>query len=199
MIQTIRVVSREENYDLLGKQIGSAAKKNGISKIRTARVYRIEGVDRARAKILAEKLFCEKILQDYKINSPILKGKYQTVEVSYKPGVMNTEAASIIKASHDLGIKIVAADSSTEYDFFGKVSKEKSVEIIDKLKLYNKLIEHVVEKSPKTLLITGKVGKVEIIPIRKMNDEELMILSKDKLFLNLEEMKVIQNYFIKIG
>ena len=31
-----------------------------------------------------------------------------------------------------------------------------------------------------------------------MDDEKLLNLSKDKLFLNLEEMKLIQNYFAKI-
>ena len=38
-----------------------------------------------------------------------------------------------------------------------------------------------------------------MIPIRKMNNTELLDLSRDKLFLNLEEMKVVQEYFRRIG
>lgn len=111
---------------------------------------------------------------------------------------MNPEVASIMKATKDLGINLTAADSSTEYEFYGRLSKEKMKEIVEKLNLYNKTVEHIVEEEPKTLLIQGKPGKTQIIPIRNMNDEALMDLSKDKLFLNLEEMKVIQNYFKRV-
>ncbi len=47
-------------------------------------------------------------------------------------------------------------------------------------------------------MIKGESGKTLTIPIRKMTDTELENISKDKLYLNLSEMKVIQNYFIKI-
>src|SRR3989344_4900152 len=48
------------------------------------------------------------------------------------------------------------------------------------------------------LLVKGSLGKTQSIPIRKCTDKLLLELSKDKLFLNLEEMKVIQKYFQKI-
>jgi len=147
---------------------------------------------------LAEKLFSEKLNQTFTINSPVLKGKYFSAEIAYKLGVMNPEVASIRKAAKDLGIKILEADSSTEYYFFGKINKKEAIDYIDNLKLYNKLIETIVANPPKTLKISGTVGKTKTIKIRDMNDTELMKLSQDKLFLNLEEMKVIQDYFNKI-
>lgn len=160
MIQTIRV--RTNNEDV-------------------ARVYRLEGISEKQAKILAEKLFCEDINQTYTINNPILSS---AIEIAYKPGVMNPEVASIIKAAKDLKVNLIACDSSREY--------------LNKAPVFNPLIEHIVKKAPKTLLIKGAVGKTKIIPIRQLADDDLMELSQDKLFLNLEEMKAIQKYFQKI-
>lgn len=198
MIQIIRVASRNEKEDLKGIGISAELKSTTIIKVRTNRLYRLEGIGKTQAKILAEKLFCEEINQEYSLDAPLINGKSQKIEIAYKPGVMNPEVASIIKAAKDLGIKLVAADSSTEYHFFGNLSKEKANKIVENLRLLNTTVEHIVTKEPKTLLIAGKVGPTNVIPLRKMNDDKLLSLSKDKLFLNLEEMKVIKNYFQKI-
>ncbi len=148
---------------------------------KTVKVYRLEGVSEKEAKILAEKLLSEKINQKYTINKPIIS---DLIEIAYKPGVMNPEVASIMKAAEDLNIKLLACDSSKEY--------------LDKNVSFNPLTEHIVKEEPKTLLIEGKVGKIQVISLRSMNDEQLLNTSKDKLFLNLEEMKIIQKYFQKI-
>ncbi len=146
------------------------------------KVYRLEGVSVKETQILAEKLLSERINQKYTINQPISSDK--VVEVAYKPGVMNPEVASIMKAASDLGIKLIACDSSMEY-----ISQKVS---------FNSLTEHIVTEEPKTLLIKEKPAKTQVVPIRNLNDEELINLSKDTLFLNLEEMKAIQKYFQKI-
>jgi len=203
MIHTIRVRTTK-GPDLSGdslfheiQQLG----KNGITNISTAKVYRIEGLTEQQTKKLAEIAFYEEINQEYTINQPIFAGREkppQVIEISYKPGVMNPEVGSIIKLAKDLGLPLQAADSSHEYAFYGNASTEHLTDLIKKLNLYNAITEHIVEKEPTTLEIKGSVGPVEIIAIRSMNDDELMVLSKDKLFLNLEEMKVIQQYFKKI-
>ena len=144
----------------------------------TIKVYRLEGISVKEAKVLAEKLLCEEINQKYTINKPIVSAVF---EIAYKPGVMNPEVASIIKASEDLGIKLLACDSSKEY--------------LDKKVSLNFLTEYIVKEEPVTLLIGGKEGKIQIIPIRNMVDGSLMEASKDKLFLSLEEMRAIQKYF----
>ncbi|MBI2334466.1 phosphoribosylformylglycinamidine synthase [Candidatus Daviesbacteria bacterium] len=154
--------------------------KNNDEKDRT-KVYRLEGISEKQAKILAENLLCEEISQNYTINKPIFSN---AIEIAYKPGVMNPEVASIIKAASDLGIKLLACDSSREY--------------LNKAPVFNPLIEDIVKKEPKTLLIKGIAGKTKIIPLRQLTNNELMALSQDKLFLSLEEMKVIQKYFQKI-
>lgn len=199
MIYKIRVITTV-GPDLKGDGLFSDAKKIGIKnleKIAAIKVTRLEGVDEKDAKILAEKLLSELINQSYTINKSIVDKKAEIVEISYKPGVMNPEVASIIKAADDLKIKLKAVDTSWEYAFFG-IDKKQARDLIQKLKIFNSLTEHIVEVEPKTLIIEGKVGDIKIIPMRALSDEELMNLSKDKLFLNLDEMKEIQRYFQKI-
>src|SRR3972149_4997758 len=201
MVYTIKILSKEKQ-DSKGKDLLSEVRRTlrikNIYEIRSAKVYRLEGVNLKHAKQFTNEVLYDPINQEISFNQPIFKDAKATLEVSYKPGVMNPEVASIIKAARDLGIKLVAADSSWEYAFYGNVTKENLNKIIKRL-LVNETIEHVVTKPPKTLIIKGKTADVRVIPMRKLNDQELLDLSKDRLFLNLEEMKIIQNYFKKIG
>ncbi len=193
MIQTVRVLSSFEEEDLKGNSLLKNLKNPKITKVRSVRVYRLEGVDKKSAKYLAEKLLSESINQKYTINEPVFNARSR-IEIAYKPGVMNPEVASLLKSAKDLKIKLKAADSSWEYYFFGPFN----IENINNLGLFNPLIEYLVDSPPKTLLIEGKTGPTNIVKIKESTDEDLMALSKDKLFLNLSEMKVIQNYFNKI-
>lgn len=171
-----------------------------IEKVRTAKVYRFEGIDESSLRVLAEKLLAERVFQAYTINEPIITDAPVVVEVAYKPGVMNPEAASLMKAAQDLGIKgLLAADSSREYGFYGTGITREDIEVVLKRLLVNETIEHVVTEKPSTLRISGQPGRTEIIPLRSMSDAELMELSKDRLFLNLEEMRAIQDYFRALG
>lgn len=183
MIQTIRVVSTERQK-----------KKEFLQKVR---VYRLEGVDEKKAKILAEKLFCESVNQRYTLNAPIIKNKKAQIEIAYLHGVMNPESASILKSAKDLGITLLAVDSSWEYHFSTSL-KGGAVATAKRLRLFNPSIEHVVENAPETLLIQGKVGQTNTVPIRVMTPDELLKISKDALFLNLEEMQVVQRYYQKM-
>ena len=199
-IQEIRVTARDK--DIKGEGVFQEVQRtigvSSLEKVRTARVYRLEGVTEQDARKLAETLFCELIDQEYILNTSIITDTPNVVEVAYKPGVMNPEAASILKAAEDLGVNLVAADSSTEYGFYGSVNHEEVRGIVDRL-LVNKTVERVVYERPKTLIITGESGRVEIIPIRTASFEELMNLSRDKLFLNIEEMKIVQEYYDRLG
>lgn len=200
MIQVIRVrtvLGPDLKGEAVFHDIRNMAKNTKVEKVEATRVYRLEGINEKQAKIASEKLLCENINQSYSINTKT-KNPDNVIEIAYKLGVMNPEAASIVKAANDLGIKLVAADSSWEYKLFGRIDRKTAKNIVAKLRLYNPLIEHIVEEKPKTLAISGSVGKTQIIPIRNMSETQLMELSADKLFLNLDEMKVIQNYFIKI-
>lgn len=199
-IHEIRVGYTEK--DIKGQEVAHEAQRTigvpGLEKVRTARVYRLEGVTEEGAKKLAETLLAEPIDQVYTLNQPLITDALQVVEVAYKPGVMNPEAASIMKASRDLGVNLEAADSSTEYGFYGSISQEEINGVVDGL-LVNKTVEKVVTEKTETLIIAGEPGPVNIVTIRTASTEELMVLSKDKLFLDEQEMRTIQSYFSELG
>ncbi len=202
MIQKVRVITKI-GPDLKGEGIlqdvqNTLGLKN-ITKVQAIKVYRLEGINVNQAKILAQRLLSESINQNYTINSPIASGQAKVVEIAYKGGVMNPEIASIKKATEDLGIKVLAVDTSYEYAFYGKLDKEELIKIVNKLNLYNKTVEQIIERDPQTLLITGVVGETKMVPVRSMNDNKLLEISKDKLFLDLDEMRAIKDYFIKIN
>ncbi len=200
MIQKIRVITKI-GPDLKGEAMIKDAIGLGyenLTKITAIKVYRLEGAGIKEAKVLSDKLFSESINQSYSINSPAVASQAKVIEIAYKSGVMNPEVASIAKVASDLKIKLQACDSSFEYAFFGKITREEAIEIIEKLKLYNKLTEEIVVKEPQTLITKGKISPSVTIPIRIMNSAQLLELSEDKLFLNQEEMRTIQNYFKSI-
>ena len=115
MIQKIRVITKI-GPDLKGEGILSDIHKmlglKSVEKVIAIKVYRLEGVSVAQAKTLAEKLLCEEINQSYTINKPFTGPGSITIEIVYKGGVMNPEVGSIMKAATDLGVKLLAADSS---------------------------------------------------------------------------------------
>ena len=200
MIFEVRVTSKNQK-DPKGESLLAEIKKTlgiySIKKIQTAKVYRLENIKKEEIKKFAESALYEKIDQIVSYDKSIFPKSAKVIEVAYKPGVMNPEVASVFKVANDLKIKIEACDTSWEYAFFGTVTNSQINQIVKRL-LVNDTVETLINKIPKTLKISGVAQKVKIIPIRKLKDKELMDLSKDKLFLNLEEMKVIQNYFTKI-
>lgn len=199
-IHEIRV--GQKGRDIRGQGVLHEAKRmlglEGLKDVRTTRVYRLEGASEEEATRLTEVLFNEPINQNSTVNGPLITDTQHVVEVAYKPGVMNPEAASILKVAKDLGVNLQAADSSTEYGFYGDVTPDQVQQIVDKL-LVNKTVERVIDKKPETLIISGEAGKVNIVPIITASKEQLMELSRDKLFLDGTEMAVIQAHFILLG
>ena len=188
--------------DTKGQEVASGAQRtiglSGLEKVRTAKVYRLEGATDEDALRLAQTLLAEPIDQIFTIDQPLITDTLQIVEVAYQLGVMNPEADSIMKSAKDLGINLTAADSSTEYGFYGTVDQEEVAQVVNRL-LVNKIVEQVVYEKPQTLIIKGEPGIVEIIPIRSASADEMAALSKDKLFLSDQEMKVIQSHCITLG
>ncbi|MFA7468273.1 MAG: phosphoribosylformylglycinamidine synthase subunit PurL [Desulfotomaculaceae bacterium] len=216
-IQEVRVTNLPHVNDPRGDSLLHTIKTflgiHSIDRITTARVYRFEGISETDAELLAQSLLAEDVFQRYTLNEPIIEVRGHTscggmspineaavlVEVAYKPGVMNPEAGSIMKAAADLGISgLLAADASTEYGFFGTVTAAE-VEAINTRLLVNETVERVVKERPITLVISGETADTRIIPIRSMNNDALMELSRDSLFLNLDEMLAIKSYFTELG
>jgi len=202
-IQEIRVGIKPHLHDAHGRETLAEIRRSlgitGLRDVRTVKVFRFEGLSPEDADFLARRLLCESVFQYYSLNRPLLTDADRLVEVAYRPGVMNPEAASLMKAASDLGVSgLSAADSSLEYAFFGSISEDELNLILSRL-LVNDTIQHVVREKPKTLLLTGEAPPAEVIPITRMSDEDLMALSRDRLFLNLDEMRLIRSHFREIG
>lgn len=90
-IHEIRVTPIES--DPLGEDVRQEAERslgvNEIDTVRTARVFRVQGVSDEEAQVLAERLFSDPISERYSIDQPTDFETPHVVEVAYKPGVMN--------------------------------------------------------------------------------------------------------------
>lgn len=202
----VRIAKKSKDGDFLGRNAHQEIVKMGcgasVLNVRTAKVLRFEGLAPEEAVRVIKTI--TEFDEYYSIESPIeiSSATSRIVEVGYKPGVMNPEAASLEKVVRDLGLKhLKAADTSIEYHFIGcflKPTNEELGTILNRL-LVNKTTQTVIKEKPATLIIEGRAGIIFTVPIREASDEELIKLSAGKLFLNLEEMKVIKNYFQKIG
>lgn len=99
----------------------------GIDAIATATVYRLEGVTKAKAQQLAKSLLADPVAERFVVDEAISYGEAVVIEVAYKPGVMNPAVASVHKAAEALGIRLAAADVSTEYAFSGPGATQKAL------------------------------------------------------------------------
>ncbi len=195
-IHEIRVTPLEG--DPLGHEVRAEAERTlglvGLDDVQTTRVYRLEGVTDDEAFTLARQLFTDPVTERFSIDEEPEHSAQHIMEVAYKPGVMNPQVASILKAADDLGIQPEAVDASHEYAFFGRIGQADVDKVAGRL-LVNRTVERIVTEKPLSLTFEGAVGGVKVVPIREATTVQLTELSKDKLFLDSTEMSVVQEYF----
>ncbi|MEX2043266.1 MAG: AIR synthase-related protein [Patescibacteria group bacterium] len=169
-----------------------------IEQVETAKVIRFEGLTDEEAAALAEAL-SDAVTEHVSIGDRRDETDGRIVEVAMNPGAMNPEVASILKAARDLGMRPVAADSSTEYRFGGPVAAGE-IETVVSRHLVNETVQRANPPRPDTLVIEGETGPVRSVPVREKSPEELERLSGDmKLQLDRNEMVIIRDYFAREG
>ncbi len=180
----------------------------GITTVKQARVsdvYLLEGeLDEVEVVKIGQELLADPVVEDFSWGegplSRIDSGDAYFIEVAYNPGVTDPVEESVGKAIHDLGIPTVTSvKTARKYSLRGDLSEETLQSICDKL-LVNSLIQHVVTKREVvTLPSTTYKFVLTTVDLLSLDDEGLMELSKDRLWLNLSEMRHIKNYFSKLG
>ena len=205
----IEVVDKPGIFDAVGQGVNRDIADLGIhtvSAVKFIQIYILEGnLASGQVASICQELLIDKITQDYKILSENLskptKANQYIVEVAYNPGVMDPVEASVLKGIQDLGIpEPEAIKTAKKYIIVGKLSPAQLKTIAEKL-LYNKLIQHIV--NPHTL-----ASDIKHLPVYNFNlvrldlfsasDKELLAISKrGQLFLNLNEMRQIRDYFCK--
>jgi len=180
----------------------------GITTVEQARVsdvYLLEGeLDEAEVRKIGKELVADPVVEDFSWGkgplSPIEARDAHVIEVAYNPGVTDPVEESVGKAILDLGIDTVTSvKTARKYSLRGDLSEETIQSICDKL-LVNSLIQHVVTKREAVALpSTNYKFVLTHVDLLNLDDDGLMGVSKDRLWLNLNEMRHIKGYFSKLG
>ena len=210
-----RVVVRFSGFDPRSKGYLSDARSLGfhnLQRIECQDLYFIEGqLPQETCQQLALKLLTDPVTQiavwdelSSKESPPIaLEADTVMIEVALRPGVTDPVADQTLRAAHELGfdgIRRAATGSRFLLQFESSTSICESAERLAQQLLANNVIQQwtIGEIIPSFPEEVESSGVVEVIPIRVLNDDELLGLSKDRrAALDLIEMKAIQNYFCK--
>lgn len=176
-----------------------------VKHVKVSDVYLLQGrLDKEEMTRICHELLADPVVEDYSyqeaLSPPIETKDTWVIEVAYNPGVMDPVEASVRKGLLDLGITTVdSVKTAKRYRLWGELSEGALESICNKL-LVNSVIQHVVTKREGVSLASATYEfSLVVIDLLSMDDSELMVLSKDRLWLNLNEMKQIQNYFSKLG
>ncbi len=213
----IEIQYKQGVFDPLGESVQKFIVDLGItsvSRIDVVYVYNLDGeISKSEVEIICRQLLADTITQKYsysasrKQKASVPDREFQAVEIAYNPGVMDPVEQSTIKGIRDLGVAAIESVSTAKkYLIYGDVSRKEMDRIVEKA-LSNKLIQHVVgdtvyaqEKIPLSIQIEGRQPEVISVELNAAGDTRLKKISQEgQLFLNLEEMKTIQEYFQKLG
>ncbi len=211
MIWRIEIKEKSEIFDALGESVLKDILGLGIStitRVGVTHVYTIKSaLTEKQIQRVASQLLVDPVTQDYRCfpleryASVEQKNSSRTeIEIAYNPGVMDPVEASTIKGIKDLGLESVAwVRTAKKYYLYGQLTRKQTELIIEKV-LSNKLIQHAVEdpvSSYGDISVAGaSKDNIHTIDILSMSDRRLSKLSEEgQLFLNLEEMKTIQEYY----
>ena len=227
MLWEVEIRPSVNEIDREGLRITQEARDLGassIQKVQSAKSFLLQGIALTAADLdrAAKTLLVDPVVESYQIRQ-IAKGKESDTEknaavaagiatagkesppvgmflnVLYKPGVTDNVATSTQKALVDLGFHVDAVATVRKYWFEAGVSSAE-LDRLSKRVLANDAVERVIAGP----LQMEKIGagsdyrfRLETIPIRRMDDKALMVLSKQgQLYLSLAEMQTIRQHWI---
>jgi len=172
-----------------------------VKQVQVSDIYLLEGnLGETEVRRICEELLADPVVEEYSYKEiPPPQGAH-LIEVAYNPGVMDPVEESIKKGIRDLGITTVeSVRTAKRYRLWGELSDETFQSICDKL-LVNSVIQHVVTRGEAfPVPATRYEFALNTVDLLSMDDNELMAVSQDGLWLNLDEMKHIQSHFSKLG
>lgn len=203
------IFNREDLPDVNGESVLESIRELGIdsvNKVKSERVFLIDAdFDEDFAERVAKELLTDPVSEQCHIGRQKIGdvgGKAALIEVHLKSGVTDPVADSVEMAIADMGVEVEHVRTARKYIIFGDISGTETDTIIKKV-LANDCIEDVIvgdNSEPPSPHLKPYELEINEWPIRDLDDEGLVKLSKDKdLFLDLREMKTIQDYFRKLG
>ena len=207
MLQRVEVSVREDLRDPRG---GALLKDivdlgiRGVERVRVSDIYVIEGdLGDDDVRRICEELLADPVVDEYSCSAAdaglSLPG-CRSVEVAYNPGVIDPVEESVTKGIRDLGITAVGSvKTSSRYLLWGSLPAEDFRFICDRL-LVNRVIQHVVTGQEITSVPSTQyefaLNRVDLL---SADDRQLTESGRDRLSLNLSEMKQIRDYFAGQG
>jgi phosphoribosylformylglycinamidine synthase len=172
-----------------------------VKKAKVSNIYLLEGnLAEAELDKIGRELLTDPIVEQFSYQETPPPADAHLIEVAYNPGVMDPVEESVRKGIKDLGITTVAAiKTAKRYLLWGEIPADILQSICDKL-LVNSVVQHAVARREAVALPSATYNFArETTDLENMDDEALMALSKGRLWLNLSEMKIIRDYFNKLG
>ena len=227
MVTRIEVFTKENFPDTLGNEVASEIANIGITsvdEIRTVQVYLIDGnLSKEDIKRICSELLIDGLTQDYvcinglsEQSADIQTGKMKfgqkghkdnavyTIEVARKRGVMDPVESTVIKGIRDLGLSAKSVKTAKRFLVVGLLTDSQVEAIADKV-LANKIIEDVFINKD-NLFYEDKNDTIDYVfhrntlEILNADEEQLLSISRmGQLYLNIQEMKAVQEYFATFG
>jgi phosphoribosylformylglycinamidine synthase II len=172
-----------------------------VERVRVSSIYLLEGtLKEDELNRICRELLTDPIVEEYAHDDTPCPTGARLVEVAYNPGVQDPVEESVKKGIQDLGISaITAVRTAKKYLLWGDIPDDTIKSISDKL-LVNSVVQHIVARKEAVSLRSATYNfALEKIDIAAMDDKALMDLSKGRFWLNLQEMRIIQDYFKKLG
>lgn len=188
-------------------EVGESALAPGLSAVRCAAVYLFEtALDQAAIERIADQLLTDPVTQRYRLGATPREDDTALIEVHYLPGVMDPVAQSTADAVADMLADDpqarelahqVQVRTGMRYDLAG-IDDAQARRVAEAL-LANPVIQSIsdIPEWPKQFP-AGSPYHLHLthVPIRQLDDDALMDLSRQgHLFLSLEEMRAIADYF----
>jgi len=214
MVYRIEVAFKPRFRDAAGESTLCKIKNHlGISldSVRVVEVYTIDGeISPAEAELLREKLFTDPVVQYSTVDRPLADDFDYMIEVGFRPGVTDNVARTSVEGIHDVlhrefdgGLKVY---NSRQYLLKGEINRKQTEHIASDL-LANDLIQQWKvltadqwKKDPAPPLSIPEVHSEHQPEVKyydlDVSDDELVRISREGvLALEIEEMRVIKNYY----
>lgn len=171
--------------------------------IRTAQLYLLSGtLSPSQIDQLTRQLLVDPVVQE--VHTETYGPEERVIDVFFHPGVTDTLAESVATGAQMLGITgLEHVETGQRFVLDTRLSEDDARSIAQAL-LYNPVIQHYSvfnAAHPDAPAATEHVAEASLlhittIPIRDMNDEQLLEVSrKGLLSLNLDELHAIQEHY----
>jgi phosphoribosylformylglycinamidine synthase II len=211
MYWRIEVKDKEGVFSCFEENLKTEIKNLGYGELEDLRLrhlyFLIGTITGEEAKTIAQALLIDSVIQEFSVYSadetpPVASG-YQSLQIMYKPGVMDPVEESTLRGVRDLGItSLSSVRTAKKYLFKGALSSEVLFKIAEKL-LYNKLIQSVLPEGEHSLYDFSNLPDykfhLKIVDLLTADEKTLVQISRQgQLFLSGAEMRQIQGYFKKL-